>query len=209
MTNNNIPKHRPPGSGYAKAYGATNPDGTPAKNLPPVRKAQRAVSPRDGLSPNEVAAGRREPDAGRRATSQAIALLYGPSIAGLERVAKTAAKTKLPPGARVVDGNGTLLGIVGADGTYVEVVQATAPTAPAAKTAPTSAPAMGEPGSNPPRTGPMPAGVTEDQAASEGVKVAKSLGLRQHNMQYVSKSGKTLNRVHLIALGVRSLTGKR
>ncbi len=57
MTDSNIPKYRPAGSPLARAYGATNADGTPAKNV--VRKSASRTAPKTnttkGVSPNERA----------------------------------------------------------------------------------------------------------------------------------------------------------
>lgn len=57
MTDSNIPTYRPAGSPLARAHGATNPDGTPVRNV--VRKSASRSAPQTntsrGISPNERA----------------------------------------------------------------------------------------------------------------------------------------------------------
>lgn len=143
MPNPEIPKIRPVGSPLAKKYGATNSIGEPVKNLVPVKKSQRVVSRRDGMSPNEIANG-RTPDDGRSASIAALRLLHGPSLAQLERLQRVAkAKAKSSTQVAVYDANGTLIGVIDPD----DIVKLGS-TTPPATSAPAAAPMPG-PGDNP------------------------------------------------------------
>ena len=105
----NIPAYRPKGSPLARAYGATNPDGTP--HLAPATKARVAPTVprqrREALSPLERAEGKRTPDRTHGAqTLQALRMAFSnPAPTPLRRVAKAKA-TDISDMVLVYDDNG-------------------------------------------------------------------------------------------------------